>query len=319
MSFLGRRDVGLRAVGAGLALGELGGYGADRYVPALVGSTAEAGRSCGAADCGKGWVRPWRSRTRPVFEGEWGCSERCTESLVRAAVRREAGDGFAVEAAEEPHRHRVPLGLVMLGQGWITHPQLQAALAAQRASGRGRIGEWLAESCGVGEEQILRGLGLQWSCPVLAMDGFSPAAMATVMPKRLVAEFGVLPLRTAGGALLYLAFAEQMDAATALGVEQMSGVRVESGLVSEAQFAGAKASLLAAEGVPVRMARAGDADALTGAIVRTLKEKQPVASRLVRVHQYYWLRVWLESGAMGRVGTLPGGTADVEDTLFTVG
>ncbi len=324
MPFLGNKGVGARATaGFGLGLGEVGGYGPDRYLPGRSGAgsaaAASAERTCGAASCANGWVKPWKSRTRPIFEGEWGCGERCLESMVRAAVRREAGDGLAVVEEEEPHRHRVPLGLVMLQQGWITHPQLQTALAAQRATGRGRIGEWLAKSCGVEEEQITRGLGLQWNCPVLAIDGFSPAAMALVMPKRFVAEFGLVPLRPAGSSLLYLAFADQMDAATALGVEQMSGVRVESGLLNEAKFEGAKASLLAAEGVPMRMANASDADALTGSIVKTLREKQPVAARLVRVHQYYWLRVWLESGAMGRVGTLPAGTADVEDALFTIG
>ena len=57
-------------------------------------------------------------------------------------------------ASASPHRHRVPLGLLMLAQGWITHPQLQKALAAQRESGTGRIGEWLMSECGVEAEQI---------------------------------------------------------------------------------------------------------------------------------------------------------------------
>ena len=65
----------------------------------------------------------------------------------------------------------MPLGLVLLAQGWITHPQLQAALEAQKASGQGRIGDWLQQSCGLPEERVTRGLGVQWSCPVLALDG----------------------------------------------------------------------------------------------------------------------------------------------------
>ncbi len=54
--------------------------------------------------------------------------------------------------------------------------------------GRGRIGDLLAQSCGLGEERITQGLGVQWRCPVLTMDGFSAASMALVMPKRLIAE-----------------------------------------------------------------------------------------------------------------------------------
>jgi hypothetical protein len=261
---------------------------------------------------------PWKRRNRPVFEQEWGCSARCLTALVRAAVRREVGDGAKADAAA-PHRHRVPLGLVLLAQGWISHPQLQMALEAQRASGRGRIGDWLTQSCGLGEERIARGLGTQWNCPVLSLDDFSPSAMALVLPKRLIAEFGQVPVRVAGSSLLYLAFEERMDAALALGVEQMCGLRAESGLLPATQFAEARAKVLAADGVQVQMKLVSDRDALTAAMVRALEQQQPVASHLVRVHQYYWLRLWLEKGATRGIGRLPPSAEDVQDYLFLMG
>ncbi|HEY1743217.1 MAG TPA: hypothetical protein VGG18_08620, partial [Granulicella sp.] len=135
---------------------------------------------------------PWRSRRRPIFEEQWGCSGRCVLAMVRDALRREMRDGMAATAV--PHRHRVPLGLLMLAQGWITHPQLRQALEAQRQNGTGRIGEWLIVECGLEAEQITRGLSMQWNCPVLSVDGFSPDAMALVMPGILVEKLGVLPL-----------------------------------------------------------------------------------------------------------------------------
>jgi len=138
-------------------------------------------RSCGNAECTNGWTMPWRNRRRPIFEAQWGCSGRCVLAMVRAAVRRELGDGGALSPTL--HRHRVPLGLLMLAQGWITHPQLQKALAAQRESGAGRIGHWLMSECGVEAERIVRGLSMQWGCPVLTTEGFSPEAMALVVPK----------------------------------------------------------------------------------------------------------------------------------------
>jgi hypothetical protein len=238
--------------------------------------------------------------------------------MVRAAVRREVGDGGAA-SADLPHRHRVPLGLVLLAQGWITHPQLQQALDAQRASGQGRIGEWLVQSCGLPEEQIARGLGVQWSCPVLAMDGFSPAAMALVMPKRFIAEFGLVPLRVAGSSILYLAFKDKLNAAAALGAQQMTGLKVESGLLPETQFEKVRASALAADGVPAGVALVTDADDLTAKIVATLERRQPVAARLVRVHHYCWLRLWFETGAMSGVGQIPPSAEDVEDQLYLLG
>ena len=275
-------------------------------------------RMCGAPACPGRWTLPWKNRQRPVFEQEWGCSQRCLTALVETAVRRETGDAQPSDD-DTPHRHRVPLGLVLLAQGWITHPQLQSALEAQRASGRGRIGDWLTQSCGLEEDRIARGLAAQWSCPVLSVEGFSPSAMALVMPKRFIAEFGMLPLRVAGSRVLYLAFEERMNAATALGVEQMSGLKVESGLLTGSQFKAARTALLADDAVPVRMKPGGDRDALTAGIVAALEEHQPLASRLVRVHQYYWLRMWLETGAMAGLGKIPPSTEDMRDVLFLDG
>jgi hypothetical protein len=63
-----------------------------------------------------------------------------------------------------------------------------------------------------------------------------------------------------------------------------------------------------------------DRDAMAARMTAILEHKQPVASRLVRVHHYYWLRIWLESGAIGRAaGNLPTTSEDVKDFVFTVG
>lgn len=285
--------------------------GRERAVPIDLGA-----RTCGAPDCTSGWIRPWRNRKRPIFEDEWGCSGKCLKTLVRAAIRRETGEMNGV-GVDIPHRHRVPLGLVLLAQGWITHPQLQAALDAQKQTGQGRIGDWLVQSCGLAEERVTRGLGVQWSCPVLAMTGFSPSAMALVMPKRFITEFGLVPLRVAGNSLLYLAFENRTNAATALGLEQMTGLKVESGLLSGSQFRGAKKAVLDAESIPMTMESVADSDELATLLTRVLESKQPLASRLVRIHQYYWMRIWMETGAISGAGRIPTGTDDVHDYLIT--
>jgi hypothetical protein len=275
-------------------------------------------RLCGNADCASGWTMPWRNRRRPIFEAQWGCCGRCVLAMVRAAVRRELGDGGSLSPA--PHRHRVPLGLLMLAQGWITHPQLQKALAAQRESGTGRIGEWLMSECGLEAEQIVRGLSMQWGCPVLTTEGFSPEAMALVVPKVFVEKFGLLPLRVAGSRILYLGFADRLDASAALATEQMTELKVESGVVEGRSFEAARIRLLACDGVEMKLEAAEDKDAMSARITAILEQKQPIASRLVRLHQYYWLRMWLESGALSRgAGNLPVTSEDVKDHVFAVG
>jgi hypothetical protein len=294
------------------AVGRVGDLG----LPASLAVTQQR-RNCGNADCAGGWTRRWRNRRRPIFECEWGCSGRCVLAMVQAAARREFGEGDATSAAT--HRHRVPLGLVMLAQGWITHPQLQRALAAQRESGTGRIGDWLMSECGLEAEQITRGLGIQWGCPVLTTDGFSPEAMALVMPKMFVDTFKLLPLRVAGSRILYLGFSDRLDASAAFATEKMTELTVESGVVEGIQFEAARNRLLACDGVEMKLEAAEDSDAMAARITAILEQKQPIASRLVRMHQFYWLRLWLESGAIGRAGRLPVQSEDMMDYVFTVG
>jgi Type II secretion system (T2SS), protein E, N-terminal domain len=294
----------------------------DEYHPsgAVVAATFNETprRSCSNPECVSGWTMPWRSRRRPIFEGQWGCSGRCVLAMVKAGLKREVA-GRGVVQSGGVHRHRVPLGLVMLAQGWITHPQLQAALHAQKTSGSGRIGDWLVSECGLEEEQVTRGLSVQWSCPVLKVHGFLPGEMALVMPRQFVEEFGVVPLRVAGSRLLYLGWEDRLNASVAYAVEQMSGVKVESGMVNGADLRVARARLLEAEAVTTVVQTAEDEDALAAKITGVLEQRQPVAARLVRLHQYYWLRLWLESGTKGSVGNLPRSAEDMQDCIYTIG
>jgi Type II secretion system (T2SS), protein E, N-terminal domain len=320
------RNIDGRVGGALATEGDLK-WARDEYTPSpshgqIVGIESSMSRSslqrrtCGNMECARTWTAPWRNRRRPTFEGQWGCSGQCVLAMVKAAVNRELGEGKDVVV---PYHHRVPLGLVMLAQGWITHPQLRQALEAQRANGSGRIGDWLVAECGLETEQITRGLSMQWSCPVLSMNGFEPERMALVVPRVFAEEFGVLPLRVAGQRILYLAFEDRLDASAALAVEQMTELKVESGLMNGAQFREARARLIQCDAVEANLETVTSTASLAARITAILEQKQPVAARLVRLHQYYWLRTWLESGAMGRSGSLPRTNEDMSDHIFTTG
>jgi hypothetical protein len=219
-----------------------------------------------------------------------------------------------MENAPMQHRHRVPLGLLLLAQGWITHKQLQYALEVQRKQG-GRIGEVLVAECGVDSGQITRALGLQWSCPVLGTSGFSPREMALIVPRTFVEQFGLLPLRVAGSRILYLGFEDRLDASAALALERMSGLKVESGIMSTQEYGSARLALLERDALELREEFCGETDAMAARVTAILEQKQPVASKLVRVHHYYWLRLWLEAGPNGSM--LRNGE-DMLDYLFTI-
>jgi Type II secretion system (T2SS), protein E, N-terminal domain len=274
---------------------------------------------CGNASCNGGWLRNLRARKerRPIFEEQWGCSSRCVKNLVEDAVRRESR-GADVEGG--PHRHRVPLGLVLLANGLITHPQLQHALAMQRKAGTGKIGTWLVDEFGLEEHCVTRALSLQWSCPVLSVEGFDARTMALCMPRILVEALRLVPLRIASGKLLYLGFEDRMDASAALAMERMSGLKVESGLVDGTLFAFARQQFFASEFIDTKNEQVNDHIVLADRIAGAIADIQPRASRLVRVRGFYWLRMWLERGAMRtQQGGMPLTTEDMQDRIYSVG
>jgi hypothetical protein len=217
-------------------------------------------------------------------------------------------------SAEEGHRHRIPLGLAMLEQGWITQQDLRAALAAQRAAGHGKLGQWLVLQKSVSEELVTRALGLQWGCPVLKMDFHNPEGLTALVPRLFVDAFGALPLRVAAGKILYLGIEDRLDPALALALECVTGLRVESGLVQESIFGPAHARMLEARFPAVELIEAATELALSMALTNAVERTRPIEARLARVHDCLWLRMWLRSQS----GPLPEPSA-IRDVIGSAG
>ena len=286
-----------------------------RALPAHEGLLSSRSRglfeTCANPGCSSGWLHLWRSRSAPVFEGGWTCSPECTRARLEAAVRREM-DGRNGIAPARPHR--IPLGLLMLEQGWITQSQLRQALEAQKAARCGRIGEWLVRRHAVPEEMVTRALGLQWSCPVLGLDFHDAEGLTVLLPRLFVDAFGALPLRVAAKKILYLGFEDRLDPALALAVETMTGLRVECGLVRESAFRPAHARMLKAKFPSVELVEAISETALAQAFARAVEKARPAASRVVRVHDCLWLRLWLRPQS----GPLPEAEA-IRDMIGSIG
>lgn len=248
-------------------------------------------QTCSNPRCRSGWLHLWRSRSAPVFEGGWSCSPECTEERIRRAVRREL-DGPG--GARDKYRHRVPLGLLMMEQGWITADQQRKALQAQKSAG-GRFGEWLIRQEAVSEQLVTRALSLQWSCPVLSVGLHKPEALSALMPRLFLDVFRALPLRVAAGKVIYLGFEERLDPVLALALERMTGLQVESGLVPGSEFGPAHERMLSCGFPPLELLGAVSETVLVRALTRAVEKARPVESRLVRVHDCLWLRMWNSS------------------------
>ena len=260
--------------------------------------------------CRTGWIKLWRSRSAPIFEGAWACSAECTAALVATALGREM-DGRGSSA--EGHRHRIPLGLLMLQKGWITQQQLRAAVEAQKSTGGGRLGHWLMRDHGISEQLIARAIALQWACPVLGMEFHDAEGLTAAVPRLFVDAFGALPLRVAAGKILYLGYEDRLDPVLALAVERMTGLRVESGIVPESDFRPAHTRLLSARFPSVELLEAASEQVLVQAIAKRLERVKPVEAKMVRVHDCLWLRMW------HRTQRLPVPELDcVEDVICSV-
>jgi hypothetical protein len=244
---------------------------------------------CGNRDCDSGWLHLWRSRSAPIFEDQWSCSAGCTVTQIEVGVRRELA-GKRIDPT--PHRHRVPLGLVMLEQGWINSEQLRRALEAQRETGQGKLGQWLILQQNIPEYLVTRALGLQWNSPVLSLDRHDPQAMASILPRLFLDAFAVLPLRIAAGQILYLGFEDRLDPVVALAAERMTGLRVEAGLVRESSFQLAHRRMLEAAFPATELIEASSASSLARALGKAVERVKPMQSKLIRMHDCLWLRMW---------------------------
>lgn len=266
---------------------------------------------CGNLGCDSGRLHLWRNRAVPVFEGRWACSEECTQAMVTAALNRELS---GAQSTPVQHRHRLPLGLLLLSQGQITQEQLKSALEAQRKAGHGKLGSWLMKLHGIKEQVITRALGIQWGCPVFAVGDHQSETIAPILPRLFIEAFGILPVRVAAGQILYVGFEDRVDPCLTLSLERMTKLRVEAGLLRGSEFEKIYNRMLHAAYPKVRLIEVADLMALRGVLSRMIEAEKPMQSRIVRVHDCIWLRMWRRTD----VGPVPRRDA-VEDVICSFG
>jgi hypothetical protein len=92
------------------------------------------------------------------------------------------------------------------------------------------------------------------------------------------------------------------------------GLRVESGLVRESEFGPAHTRMLNAAFPAVELMEAASEPAIVRAMTRAVERARPVASRLVRVRDCLWLRMWHRP----QTGAAPGAGA-VQDLICSIG
>ena len=266
---------------------------------------------CANPKCASSWLHVWRSRITPVLEGGWSCSSSCTRARLGQLLRRE---GEQRDAWPGVYRHRIPIGLVLLEKKWVTHEQLKKGLNEQRSGATGRIGKWLMDNCGLEEARLTQALSIQWNCPVFSLDN-APAFPAVLpVPRFFLESFRFFPLRRAGTGALYIAFEDHIDHSVTLAIERITGYTAEAGLVNGSGFEREHRARLGGRFLPTRIIEAAGMNSLLQALTSLIEKAKPVETRVVRMHDFYWLRLWKEGVRAGADAAGDG----IEDVICSV-
>jgi hypothetical protein len=159
----------------------------------------------------------WHGRNGFFLQGLFYCQPQCLEAALAVQLQR-----LEALAPAPPPPSRIPLGLLMVARGRLTHEQVVAALAAQESAGSGKIGDWFEKLGFATEQEVTSALGLQWGCPVAA--SFDPGAVTPFgrIPLAILEAFQMLPLRHAHSTnTLYLVFGERVDHAALYAIEKI--------------------------------------------------------------------------------------------------
>ncbi len=189
----------------------------------------EAQPPCALVSCSRYSQSLWqrlRHRQRPsgtFLQGAFYCQPQCLETALINQLSR-----LRVIAPSPPPPNRIPLGLLMVARGKLTHTEVRAALEAQRRARYGRIGEWIEKLGFATEQEVTTALALQWGCPVAT--SFDPSTVQSLanIPLPILEAFQMLPLNYAVATnTLYLAFGERVDHAALYAIEKILTCRTQ--------------------------------------------------------------------------------------------
>ena len=181
---------------------------------------------CALASCTRRHSLWHRLRHRPtgtLLQGAFYCQPQCLETALINQLSR-----LRVIAPSPPPPNRIPLGLLMVARGKLTHVEVQAALEAQRRARYGKIGEWTEKLGFATEQEVTNALALQWGCPVAT--SFDPSTVQSLanIPLPILEALQMLPLNYAVATnTLYLAFGERVDHAALYAIEKILACRTQ--------------------------------------------------------------------------------------------
>ena len=260
------------------------------------------------------WQKLRARRTGMFLDEKFYCQPRCLETALVTQISR-------LRAMAQPVHppNRIPLGLLMVARGKLTHFELRAALEAQRRARYGKIGDWFEKLGFASEQDVTGALALQWGSPVVSSFHLGVVDTPGSIPLPILETFQMLPANYAAATqTLYLAFGERVDHAALYAIEKMLACRTQPCVASRKQVARQLESMR-------QLGRPGDVEFVT----RDLGEMSRITSsyvnrvnpqdvRLSRVGHFIWLRLKAHSAATNLVFNLQPSSASRAPALASL-
>ncbi|MGH9417660.1 MAG: hypothetical protein ACRD01_13645 [Terriglobales bacterium] len=240
-------------------------------------------------------LRSWcKLPSRIQLQQGWCCSPDCFQQAFEMLA---APLLHGMAQPHHPRQHRVPLGLVLLSRGEITHEQLLGALDQQRERGHGRIGDWLMRAGAVGEEDVADAVALQWARPTFPLAqslswqlcrGWVPLAIQEKL-RMLLVHFAA-PRRR-----LYVAFTQQVDFRALAGLAEVFECKVESCIVTDSAMQAVFEQMHQMPGhdqlQDISFDHMGDAREVAAAVRQYARYAEARQIRLAAFGPYLWVRI----------------------------
>lgn len=264
---------------------------------------ASEGASCASLSCTESktlWRRLRSQRTGTFLDDKFYCRPQCLETALVARISR-----LRAMTRPVPPPNRIPLGLLMVARGKLTHFELRAALEAQRRACYGKIGDWFEKLGFASEQDVTAALALQWGCPLVSSFDLAVVALPGSIPLPILETFQMLPVNYAAATnTLYLAFGERVDHAALYAIERTLGCRTQPCVVARKKIARQLESMR-------QSSRPADLEFVTrdlGEMARItssyVNRLSPQDVRLSRLGHFIWLRLKARSAATNLVFNL---------------
>jgi len=256
---------------------------------------ASASAGCASTSCTapKRHWRILRNQTGILLDGKFYCQSQCLETALAGQLSR-----LLAMAQPVPPPNRIPLGLLMVARGKLTHIEVRTALDAQRRMGGGKIGDWFEKLGFATEQDVTAALALQWGCPVVSSFELTAVDSPGSIPLPILEAFQMLPVNYAvATGTLYLAFGERVDHAALYAIERTLNCRTQPCVARRKSIARQLESMS-------HLSHPNDVEFVTrdlSEMVRItlsyISRLGPEEIRVSRVGRFIWLRLKTRSSA----------------------